>query len=65
MRDASVTPFVVGEDNTNSKVGSIIGLVGVICTFYAMEFIAIESTMTLFFWSALFGIIIDKAIRKS
>jgi len=65
MRDASVTPFVVGEDNTSSKVGSIIGLTGLICTCYAMEFMPIESSMTLLFWSALFGIVIDKVVRKA
>jgi len=29
-----------------------------------MKFITIESTMTLFFWSSLFGIAIDKVLGK-
>jgi len=63
MRDAEVSPFVIGEENTSCKKGSVIGLFGFLCTFYAMEFISIESALTLFLWAGIFGIIIDKLVR--
>lgn len=63
MRDAEVSPFVIGDENTTCKVGSVLGLFGFLCTFYAMQFISIESAMTLFLWAGVFGIIIDKLVR--
>ena len=60
MRDAVIAPFIKGEDSLPSKIGSFMGFLGIMLSFSSMEYIAIESTITIFFWCGLFGLILDK-----
>lgn len=64
MRDAVVLPFVTGEDNTTGKTLSILGMVGLICVNYSMEFVSIETTWTLFFCCGLIGLICDVILSR-
>ena len=65
LRDAAyqenhIKPFISGEHNSTGRWGSIFLLASVILASYAMEFIAIESVIAIYFSASVFCIIIDK-----
>ena len=59
LRDAVVSPFIRGEQNTSGKIATILGVLSVLSTCYAMQFVAIESAIALFFCCGLFALLID------
>ncbi len=66
MRDAAVSPFIRHELNAHGKFATIMGVLSILSTCYAMQFVAIESAIALFFCCGLFALLIDViAVGKS
>ena len=65
MRDAVITPFIQGEENNTGKFTAVIGISSIICTCYSMEFVTIETALSLFFCSGLFALVFDILFSKA
>jgi drug/metabolite transporter (DMT)-like permease len=59
-REQHVKPFIQGEHNSTGKWGSVFLLCSVVFASYAMEYIAIESVVAIYFSASIFCILIDR-----
>jgi len=61
LRHAFEKPYIEDPNRSfSAKLAGVLGLISILLLFYSMQFVAIETSLTLFFWAAIFATLIEK-----